>query len=164
MNAVSDLVLRTLSTLIATLATVIIITERQRRINNAKIELAAHYIESIDHEQSGPDLCKDVIRDLQNAEELIHEIAWGRIARASKIDEVVQLTRKLAHERRKHEKLEKNPAVPDHTEPVLKEIEARKFAALANRVRSLKISFVDFVFIDMGKKAKPPGEHDEPRA
>jgi hypothetical protein len=158
MNVVSDLVLRTLSTLIATLATVIIITERQRRINNAKIELAARYIESIDHEPSGADLCKDVVKDLRSAEELIREIAWGRISRASKIDDVVQITRKLAHERRKHEDLEKNPAVPDHAKPVLGEIENKKFQVLGARVRSLKISFIDFVFIDTGKKVNRPPE------
>lgn len=156
MNALSDLVLRTLSTLIATLATVVIITERQRRINNAKIELAARYIESIDHEQSGADLCMDVVKDLRNAEELIREIAWGRIARASKIDEVVHITRKLDHQRRKHEKLAKNPDTPDHATPVLREIEEKKFQVLAAGVRSLKVSFIDFVFIDIGKKASPP--------
>jgi len=160
MSAVSDLILRTLSTLIATLATVVIITERQRRINNAKIELAARYIESIDQERSGSGICKDVVKDLRNAEELIHEIAWGRIARASKIDDVVQITRKLAHERQKHEKLEKNAEMTGDATPVLREIEDKKFEALATRVRSLEISFIDFVFISSGKKLKGPKDPD----
>jgi len=159
MNAVSDFVLRTLSTLTATLATVVIITERQRRINNAKIELTARYIESIDHDMPGADPCLVVVKDLRNAEELIQEIAWGRIARASKIDEVVQITRQLDHERRKHEKLAKNPDTLDHVTPVLREIEEKRFQDLAASVRMLKVSFIDFVFIDIGKKAgTPPGQ------
>jgi hypothetical protein len=153
MNAViSDLVLRSLSTLAATLTTVIIITERQRRINNAKLELAARYIESIDHEHAPEGRCKDVIKDLTNAEELIREITWGQIARASKIDEVVRVTRKLAHQRRKHEKLEKNSDVPEREAHVLREIEEKKFEDLAMHVRALRISFIDFVFITSGKK------------
>jgi hypothetical protein len=156
-NAFEDLILRTLSTLIATLITVVIIAERQRRINNAKIELAARYIESIDQAQAGADLCKDVVRYLRYAEELIQEISWGRIARASKIDDVVQISRKLAHERHKHETLEKNLNVSDRENPVQTEIEDKKFEVLGGRVRSLKISFIDFIFIASGRKHSPLG-------
>jgi uncharacterized protein YfdQ (DUF2303 family) len=159
MSTFSDLILRTVSTLIATLTTVIIITERQRRINNAKIELAAHYIESIDDEAPGPDLCKGVIKDLHTAEELIRQITWGQISRASKIDDVVRITRKLERERQKHEKLQKKAELADPGEPVRQEIERKKFEGLAARVRALKISFIDFVFIGTGRKfrrATPP--------
>jgi len=151
MSTLSDLILRTLSTLIATLTTVIIIAERQRRINNAKIELAAHYVGSIDDEAVGPELCKDVVKDLRTAEELICEITWGQISRASKIDDIVRITRKLAHERQKHEKLMRNSELANPTEPVRLEIERKKFEHLAGRVRALKISFIDFVLIGAGR-------------
>ena len=152
MSTLTDLILRSLSTLIATLTTVIIIAERQRRINNAKIELAAHYVGSIDEEAIGPGLCKDVVKDLRTAEELIREITWGQISRASKIDDIVRITRKLAHERQKHEKLQGNSELTNPTEPVRLEIERKKFQNLAGRVRALKISFIDFVFIGAGRR------------
>ena len=151
MNVVTDLILRTVSTLIATLTTVVIITDRQRRICNAKVELAAQYIESIEHERTDDDPNKEVIKDLKIAEEMIRDIAWSRIARASKIEEVVHISRKLGHVRKKHEKMEALPDVNEHIEAVWKEIERGKFLDLAQRVRKLKVGFVDFVFVGSQK-------------
>jgi hypothetical protein len=156
MSLISQLGVRTVSTLIATLTTVIIITERQRRISNAKIELAARYLDGIDHETAGSDLCKQVVQDLENADELIREITWGQISRASKIDEVVRITRKLAHEIHLHRQLEERCDLTNPADPLRDEIEHRKFHSLASSVRALKISFIDFIFIGRAPKPRHP--------
>jgi hypothetical protein len=154
-NPLLDLVLRTVSTLIATLATVAIITERQRRMNNARIELAARYIESLEHTHPSKDPCKDVVRDLKLAQVLIRDIAWGRVARASKIEDVVRINRRLAHVLHKHERLEADPS-PSAGQFVESEVANGRFADMATEVRGLKISFVDFIFIDTGNHRSGP--------
>ena len=147
MNAATDLLLRTVSTLIATLATVMIITERQRRISNAKIELAARYIERVERERTAADPNKEIVRDLRIAEDIIRDIAWSRVARAAKIEEVIEISRKLGQVRKKHEKMEAQPDAPEHVAAVWREIEEKQFLALAGEVRQLKVGFVDFVFV-----------------
>jgi hypothetical protein len=159
MNPVTDLILRTLSTLIATLATVAIITERQRRINNARIELAARYLESIKNGKPNDDPGKEIVRDLKLAEEMIREIAWSRIARVAKIDEVMHISRKLAHARREHERLEERASAAELDAAIAKEVENQRFLKLAADVRELKTSFIDFVFVGIGGANRPPDCH-----
>ena len=151
MDLGQDLCLRTISTLIATLTTVVIIAERQRRINNAKIELAAHFIESIRAEEPDCTICKDLVKELQYAEMLISQISWGHISRAAKIEDIVQITRKLAHERQKHEKLQKKDPPVDANE-IRVEIKSGKFEELSAKVRMLRINFIDFLFIGNGRR------------
>ena len=150
MTAIDDFILRTGSTLVATLLTVLIITERQRRIANAKVDLAAQHIQVIEHDISLPGDYKTVVKDIELAEELLNDVVWSRVASTSKIENVVHITRKLAHVRHKHEKLEVGPDTTTRDAVLAKEIAEKKFTALANDVRTLKVSFVDFVFVHRG--------------
>lgn len=150
MTVTADFLLRTGSTLVATLLTVLIITERQRRIANAKVELAAQHLQVIEHDCAAPGKYKTVVKDIELAEELLNDVVWSRVASTTKIEDVVHITRKLAHVRHKHEKLEDNPDATGRDAILAGEIEEKKFSALANEVRTLKVSFVDFVFVHRG--------------
>ena len=148
MTITLDFFLRTGSTLVATLTTVLIITERQRRIANAKVELAARHIQVIEQECKLPGHSKQVVKDLKLAEALLHDVVWSRVANTSKIDEVMHVTRSLAHIRHKHETLEAEPDTAKRDAVLATEIAEGKFLALADKIRTLKISFVDFVFVN----------------
>src|SRR5258708_26129426 len=138
-DVIQQLLVRTSATLIATLTTVVIITERQRRITNAKIELAARYIETIEADCISSDPGKEVIKDIKIAEEMMRDVAWTRVARASKIEKALQISRKLSHVRKKYQRLRESADVNARAEAIRNEIEEKKVHDLAPGVHEINV-------------------------